>query len=124
MKTSLEIINKLSDKEAVKLDSQLVELGLVDDIVSLKEKTFNASKTLRVKAEEWNKLRTVILGLADTMNNYNSMLEPKYNDFVKKAKELGVPLPTELTNTAKSIEINKEIISNARKGVPPLKLIN
>ena len=124
MKTSLEIINKLSEKEAVKLESQLVELGLVDDIVSLKEKTFNASKTLRVKAEEWNKLRTVILGLADTMNNYNSMLEPKYNDFVKKAKELGVPLPTELTNTAKSIEINKEIISNARKGVPPLKLIN
>jgi ABC-type polar amino acid transport system ATPase subunit len=32
MKTSLEIINKLSDKEAVKLDSQLVELGTIDDI--------------------------------------------------------------------------------------------
>ena len=32
MKTSLEIINKLSDKEAVKLGSQLVELGTIDDI--------------------------------------------------------------------------------------------
>ena len=32
MKTSLEIINKLSEKEAVKLDSQLVELGTIDDI--------------------------------------------------------------------------------------------
>jgi formylmethanofuran dehydrogenase subunit A len=32
MKTSLEIINNLSEKEAVKLDSQLVELGLVDDL--------------------------------------------------------------------------------------------
>jgi hypothetical protein len=35
MKTSLEIINKLSDKEAVKLGSQLVELGLVDDLAKL-----------------------------------------------------------------------------------------
>jgi hypothetical protein len=32
MKTSLEIINKLSDKEAVKLDSQLVELANVKEI--------------------------------------------------------------------------------------------
>jgi hypothetical protein len=32
MKTSLEIINKLSEQEAVKLGSQLVELGTIDDI--------------------------------------------------------------------------------------------
>jgi hypothetical protein len=32
MKTSLEIINKLSDKEAVKLESQLVELANIKDL--------------------------------------------------------------------------------------------
>lgn len=32
MKTSLEIINKLSDKEAVKLESELVELGSAQEV--------------------------------------------------------------------------------------------
>jgi hypothetical protein len=47
MKTSLEIINKLSEKEAVKLESQLVELGLIQDIEKDLNTWFGASDSVK-----------------------------------------------------------------------------
>jgi hypothetical protein len=56
MKTSLEIINKLSDKEAVKLGSQLVELASINDLIKL---TIAGEKN----AVEFNKANQQLISL-------------------------------------------------------------
>jgi len=56
MKTSLEIINKLSYKEAVKLESQLVELASINDLIKL---TIAGEKN----AVEFNKANQQLISL-------------------------------------------------------------
>jgi hypothetical protein len=56
MKTSLEIINKLSEKEAVKLESQLVELASINDLIKL---TIAGEKN----AVEFNKANQQLISL-------------------------------------------------------------
>ena len=112
MKTSLEIINKLSEKEAVKLESQLVELALVDEI----KKSMN--KALSEK-NAYSKMATSIITQLDALNNgvkmwNKSLVEAQslISNLVIKAKEIGVETPKEVLNYENVI---KEGISDTVK---------
>jgi hypothetical protein len=96
MKTSLEIINKLSDKEAVKLESQLVELALIDEIKKLQ---VTANKSEDTALSELKK------GLSILENASKAYLKARDNaNLVIKeidkargmAKQLGVELPSNI----------------------------
>jgi hypothetical protein len=93
MKTSLEIINKLSDKEAVKLDSQLVELANVKEIDTLivqgnKEFDASTSAVTKIKAS----IQDVKSGYKQSAIIYNNALKTT-DEVIKSAKDLGLDVP-------------------------------
>jgi hypothetical protein len=93
MKTSLEIINKLSDKEAVKLDSQLVELANVKEIDALivqgnKEFDASTSAITKIKAS----IQDVKSGYKQSAIIYNNALKTT-DEVIKSAKDLGLDVP-------------------------------
>ena len=93
MKTSLEIINKLSDKEAVKLESEKVELALVDDLISIFAKADNEIKTafaLRSKGKDL--IRQSINSEKAAIAIYNEGLQLGKSILIKM-KELGIQDP-------------------------------
>ena len=96
MKTSLEIINKLSDKEAVKLESQLVELALIDEIKKLQVK---ANKSEDTALSELKKGLSILenaskayLKARDTAN----LVIKEIDKARVMAKQLGVELPSNI----------------------------
>ena len=95
MKTSLEIINKLTEKEAVKLDSQLVELAIPDKLISTLKKT----KQLNSKFDELNslyvKFRTEAPILLKSIQSDLIIIEQEESRVSKLVKELGMN-PSEL----------------------------
>jgi predicted nucleic acid-binding Zn-ribbon protein len=84
MKTSLEIINKLSDKEAVKLDSQLVELNKIEDLYK------SITTTLFTNIEKYeNSINEIV----KEKNNLKKVFDKKvYAEYDVKARELGLAL--------------------------------
>jgi cell fate (sporulation/competence/biofilm development) regulator YmcA (YheA/YmcA/DUF963 family) len=86
MKTSLEIINKLSDKEAVKLESQLVELALINEI----KKSINSANDLYDASLK--EIRNINSGvLMNSIRFYNETIS-SCDAIIKKAKEIGVEI--------------------------------
>jgi hypothetical protein len=90
MKTSLEIINKLSDKEAVKLESQLVELNKIEDLYKSITTTLFTNiekyeKSINEIVKEKNNLKKVF----DKINNEQKKVSAEYD---VKARELGLVL--------------------------------
>jgi hypothetical protein len=90
MKTSLEIINKLSEKEAVKLDSQLVELALVDDANKAINNYFNSTNTANSKTVGAISLLRVALTEHEKSIKFGSELDAFLNKIKLTAKELGI----------------------------------
>jgi len=100
MKTSLEIINKLSEKEAVKLRRQEtklasheVELALVDDLISFSAKADTEIKTafaLRSKGKDL--IRESINREKAAIAIYNEGLQLGKSILIKM-KELGIQDP-------------------------------
>jgi hypothetical protein len=117
MKTSLEIINRMTLDEAKKIElkkqeSQLVELALVDEI----KKSMN--KALSEK-NAYSKMATSIITQLDALNNgvkiwNKSLVEAQslISNLVIKAKEIGVETPKEVLNYENVI---KEGISDTVK---------
>jgi hypothetical protein len=96
MKTSLEIINKLSEKEAVKLESQLVELNLLGD---LKKNNSLAEKEFKVYQTNKAKVTVAITEAKSAMRQYAVVLANNVkliNEAKAKAKELGLELPADI----------------------------
>jgi hypothetical protein len=81
MKTSLEIINKLSDKEAVKLESQLVELAIADKLkVELKKYTSLISQSGKNLDNYYTAIREI--------EKVITQLKGQSSDVINIAKEL------------------------------------
>lgn len=109
---SLEIINKISDQEAVKLESQKVELALIDDIKKLINKALSEKNAYSKQAQ------SIVVQL-DSLNNgvklwNKSLVEAQslISNLIIKAKEIGVDTPKEILNYENVI---KEGISNTVK---------
>jgi hypothetical protein len=106
MKTSLEIINKLSEKEAVKLDSQLVELALIDDL----RKQANTSSKLN--AENINLINKVKSNYKESLSIL-SKVETEAQRALKLAIELGVGdsiYKDFLSSVKQDISINQKLL--------------
>jgi hypothetical protein len=81
MKTSLEIINKLSEKEAVKLESQLVELAIADKLkVELKKYTSLISQSGKNLDNYYTAIREI--------EKVITQLKGQSSDVINIAKEL------------------------------------
>jgi RPA family protein len=110
MKTSLEIINKLSDKEAVKLGMN-VELGLVQDI----------TKDLDTVAASLTSIRPALIKIEDLLIK-NSKVVELANKAIQRvetvAKELGADALVKELDKPKllSSEFNKTI-NNTLKSI-------
>lgn len=109
---SLEIINRMSEQEAVKLESQKVELALIDDIKKLINKALSEKNAYSKQAQ------SIVVQL-DSLNNgvklwNKSLVEAQslISNLIVKAKEIGVDTPKEILNYENVI---KEGISNTVK---------
>lgn len=90
MKTSLEIINKLSEKEAVKLDSQLVELANINQFV---QATTKLDTFLKDFNKAYGDLEKLIPSVTKTGDLYLKSLDDTMdlsNEIFSKFKELGL----------------------------------
>jgi uncharacterized protein VirK/YbjX len=117
MKTSLEIINKLSEKEAVKLDSQLVELGLVDDFKNESTQIIELSKKdIQKVLDALNSAKFQIEVLNEVPKRSVALLN-KYKDLEVKAKELGITLPNNLQNIIKELQPLSKINTSKLDGL-------
>jgi hypothetical protein len=90
MKTSLEIINKLSEKEAVKLESQLVELNKIEDLYkSITTTLFTNIEKYENSINEIVKEKNNLKKVFDKINNEQKKVSAEYD---VKARELGLAL--------------------------------
>jgi hypothetical protein len=101
MKTSLEIINKLSEKEAVKLESEKVELAMFKSVQEI-EKQYAA---LLAKSNEASRYVKTINDAKIGLNNLGKSLNVLSDAFIKdanstitEAKALGLQAPASVTN--------------------------
>ena len=125
MKTSLEIINKLSEKEAVKLGSQLVELGIIDDFTKEVNATITNGDLIKKESTEIEKKLSTYFKLKSDLENQKKTLETNlknietridninigynrtnkiYQDLVNKASDLGIDYPKNIDVSFKMIE--------------------
>jgi hypothetical protein len=90
MKTSLEIINKLSEKEAVKLDSQLVELA-VKQVSDFQSESDSLYKEMTSKGEQYKKeYNQKTAQLEKPFNELRAELYRNSQDFLNRTKDLGI----------------------------------
>ena len=106
---SLEIINKMSEKEAVKLESQKVELALIDDVKKLNAV---AQKELKVYQSNQAKAKSAIAEAKSASRIYAQNLSAILKEIgiaKVKAKELGLSLPADVlaieTNSSNGITL-------------------
>ena len=85
MNTQKEVFNKLFKEDKTELSAQKVELALVDDLKDL------IKKGLKIESD-----------LSSDLNKHNGLLragngfKTKYGELLKRANDLGVPIPQEL----------------------------
>ena len=106
---SLQIINKMSEKEAVKLESQKVELALIDDVKKLNAV---AQKELKVYQSNQAKAKSAIAEAKSASRIYAQNLSAILKEIgiaKVKAKELGLSLPADVlaieTNSSNGITL-------------------
>jgi hypothetical protein len=121
MKTSLEIINKLSEKEAVKLDSQLVELANIGEY----QRSLGSSETLIIEA---NKSLDSIKKYVDAglfiLKEANKELDKSAKmgmDIDKQAKSLGIDLPKEYVKATEELRAMYKKIVDLNKTFNSIK---
>lgn len=105
---SLQIINKMSEQEAVKLESQKVELGSAQEVDAESKKMTEKFLQLTKAINDYNAKAKIVQELS---RNLRSSIKGSINifaDFEKKVKELGLELPNDFKSKRKSIEnLNK-----------------
>lgn len=106
---SLEIINRMNEKEAVKLESQKVELALIDDVKKLNAV---AQKELKVYQSNQAKAKSAIAEAKSASRIYAQNLSAILKEIgiaKVKAKELGLSLPADVlaieTNSSNGITL-------------------
>jgi hypothetical protein len=104
MKTSLEIINKLSEKEAVKLESQLVELAdfkadferYLKMLQNLETEVFKNENTMNQLRKTYNaEMVKVFKQSKEAVSTYKmikSTVGKQLQIIEKQAKEIGIPI--------------------------------
>jgi len=107
---SLEIINKMSEQEAVKLESQKVELGMFKSVQEIEKMYAEFLK----KSQEGSKYISAIKQAQLGLNNSGKIINVEADRFIneatktiKQAKALGLTVPASITNLpafAKSIK--------------------
>jgi len=90
MKTSLEIINKLSEKEAVKLDSQLVELGMIQDFENKIELFKKENEQVVDLIKKVSAFKSQFKALDKKLISDFDKLKNEGDNIWKKSKELGL----------------------------------
>jgi len=116
MKTSLEIINKLSEKEAVKLESQKIELALMDDINKLKKEIVSEWKSHVSKRDSWGAESSKILQLIGQHETKGVTLKKEVDLLDKKVLDLSSQL-TKLRNQAEQLGLELPQETNLIDGV-------
>jgi hypothetical protein len=115
MKTSLEIINKLSEKEAVKLDSQLVELGSAQEVEAESKRMTAMYGQLSKAISDYNDKAKLVTSLSQEIATKAQASFKTFDDFEKKVKEVGLALPNDFV-------IKKTTIQNLEKMANKLRL--
>jgi len=110
MKTSLEIINKLSEKEVVKLESQLVELGVLQEV----QKELAIAEAGAIKSIT---IAKSALKPAQESLRLNRELLVKFQNFTKQIKDLGITAPQKevedgIVTVKKNIKLIETLITN------------
>jgi hypothetical protein len=104
MKTSLEIINKLSEKEAVKLESQLVELGSAQEVEAESKRMTEKYAQLAKAIGDYNAKAKIVQDLSRGIRASVKSSFGIFDNFEKKVKELGLELPNDFKTKRKTIE--------------------
>ena len=112
---SLEIINRMSEQEAVKLESQKVELNLATDLEN-ESKKFTAYYSQLIKIiKDYNVKGKEITALSQRMTIEAQGAQKVIANYEAKVKELGLTIPTK-------VEIQKISIKNFEKMANKLRL--
>ena len=112
---SLEIINRMSEQEAVKLESQKVELNLATDLEN-ESKKFTAYYSQLIKIiKDYNAKGKEITALSQRMKIEAQGAHKVIANYEAKVKELGLTIPTK-------VEIQKISIKNFEKMADKLRL--
>jgi prophage DNA circulation protein len=123
MKTSLEIINKLSEKEAVKLDSQLVELGKLDDLKKVLEEIKGAGKNIASTGRKSvTALVNTTLPLIDSTRKKIEQAKKDYEIILKQTKDLGIDMPADITTNIKNAVAEDSDLFELRKSIEKYEL--
>lgn len=110
MKTSLEIINKMSDQEAVKLESQKVELAMFKSVQEIEKMYAEFLKKSQDGSKYISAIRQAQIGLNSTGKIINVEADrfiAEATKTINEAKALGLTAPASITNLpafAKSIK--------------------
>ncbi len=123
MKTSLEIINKLSEKEAVKLGSQLVELGKLDDLKKVLEEIKGAGKNIASTGRKSvTALVNTTLPLIDSTRKKIEQARKDYEIILKQTKDLGIDMPADITTNIKNAIAEDSDLFELRKSIEKYEL--
>jgi len=112
---SLEIINRMSEQEAVKLESQKVELNLATDLEKESKKFTAYYGQLTKIINDFNAKGKEITALSQRMTIEAQGAQKVIANYEAKVKELGLTIPTK-------VEIQKISIKNFEKMANKLRL--
>jgi hypothetical protein len=115
MKTSLEIINKMSEQEAVKLESQKVELNLATDLENESKKFTAYYSQLSKIINDFNAKGKEITALSQKIAMESQSAQKVIANYEAQVKDLGLTIPPK-------VEIQKTSIKNLEKMANKLRL--
>ena len=109
MNTQKRVFNKLAEEDKVELSAQKVELGLIDDIKSEKDKVTKMIGFIRQDLKEVNRAISTIEKIKTDLNKTDKLADSLLNlikNFERKADDLGIDLPNEVsTATRRAFEL-------------------
>ena len=101
MNTTKSVYNKLFSEDKVELGKHEVKLALVDDVRTLYN---NANKAYQKNTDTLSKVANQLeVEFQKTADEYQKALD-KYNNLEKMSKDLGVPIPNEISKLKGLIE--------------------
>ena len=101
MNTMKTVFTKLFSEDKVELGKHEVELALVDDVKTLYS---NANKAYQKNTDTLSKVANQLeVEFQKTADEYQKALD-KYNNLEKMSKDLGVPIPNEISKLKGLIE--------------------
>ena len=120
---SLENINKMSEQEAVKLESQLVELGKLDDLKKVLEEIKGAGKNIASTGRKSvTALVNTTLPLIDSTRKKIEQAKKDYEIILKQTKDLGIDMPADITTNIKNAVAEDSDLFELRKSIEKYEL--